>query len=153
MLKIILILLAIVVLISVLLVLILFQLGKRPDPNKSHNEQESYYDENGNTDWYDVYFRDQAFAQEHNISISGGNQTVKAYAALGYMDMGGLSAFNQDRYGRLTADLKVDLKLWKILDISYSTRLTKVDYRRPTYLTDTEGTFFDIARFLGTETK
>ena len=106
----------------------------------------SYYDENGNTDWYDVYFRDQAFAQEHNISISGGNQTVKAYAALGYMDMGGLSAFNQDRYGRLTADLKVDLKLWKILDISYSTRLTKVDYRRPTYLTDTEGTFFDIAR-------
>ena len=48
MLKIILILLAIVVLISVLLVLILFQLGKRPDPNKSHNEQESYYDENGN---------------------------------------------------------------------------------------------------------
>lgn len=63
MLKIILILLAIVVLISVLLVLILFQLGKRPDPNKSHNE---YYDENGNHIYYDrKLIEHQKREQEH----------------------------------------------------------------------------------------
>lgn len=66
MLKIILILLAIVVLISVLLVLILSQLGKRPDPNKSHNEQESYYDENGNHIYYDrKLIEHQKREQEH----------------------------------------------------------------------------------------
>lgn len=65
MLKIILILPAIVVLISVLLVLILFQ-PKRPGPNKSHNEQESYYDENGNHIYYDrKLIEHQKRKQEH----------------------------------------------------------------------------------------
>lgn len=125
-----------------------FQEGKQAKPIYVGDDgvYNSYYDENADTDWYDVYFRDQAFAQEHNISISGGNEKIKAYAALNYMDMGGLSAFNQDSYDRLTADLKVDMKLWKVLDVAYSTRLSRVGYSRPTYMIDDGGCFFDIAR-------
>lgn len=106
----------------------------------------AYYDENANTDWYKALFRDTAFAMEHNLSLSGGTETLKAYAAFNYMDMNGLSKFNQDGYGRLTADLKIDAKLWKIIDISYSTRFAQLDYNRPTYMVDTGGFFFDIAR-------
>lgn len=44
------------------------------------------------TDWFDLYFRD-AFMQEHNIRISGGNDHIQTGLSVGYLDQEGVVNF------------------------------------------------------------
>ena len=31
----------------------------------------------GNTEWFDIYYKDWSFSQEHNMSIDGGSETMR----------------------------------------------------------------------------
>ena len=44
------------------------------------------------TNWFDLYFRD-AFIQEHNIRISGGNEHIQTGLSIGYLDQEGVVKF------------------------------------------------------------
>lgn len=106
-----------------------------------------WYGANGNTDWYDALFRKTSNSQEHTVSASGGNEKVRMYAALNGMGMNGLMQYNQDKYKRLAADAKVDARVLNFIDLTYSTKFTRINYGRPTLLTDgPDGLFLNLAR-------
>lgn len=97
-----------------------------------------------NTDWYDVIYRDWAFSQEHNLSISGGSDRVNYYVSMNYLDQNGLMEFNQDTYNRYTTTAKINIQLTDWAKFNYSNRFTREDLGKPTALTDV--LYRDLAR-------
>lgn len=70
-----------------------------------------------NTDWNDILLRN-AFSQEYNLSISGGNERTTFYTSLGYSkENGNIPSVSADRLNLVT---KANYKLNKILKIGAS---------------------------------
>src|SRR5690554_1464040 len=48
-----------------------------------------------NTDWQDAVLRDNAFQQDHNLSMSGGSERTTYYMSLGFTEQDGISLSNE----------------------------------------------------------
>lgn len=90
---------------------------------------------NGNTDWYDVYYKDQTYAQNHAISVSGGGEKVNYYFSTSYLNQQGLMRYGDDQYTRYNIRAKIDFQLNDYITASYNTSWAEVDYERPSYMT------------------
>lgn len=105
----------------------------------------AYTEGNDNIDYYDVFFKDLTTAQEHNLSISGGNKTINYYISGNYMKEDGLFSFedvNLDGMSRMNVAGKVEARPKDWLTVSYSSRFIKEDYFEPSalsYTADNEG--------------
>ena len=95
-------------------------------------------------DIYDVIYKGTAFAQEHNASVSGGTDKVNFYLSLNYLDNNGFMKLNEDSYNRYAGTAKVSAEVTKWLDVNYSMRFTRTDYRRPAALAN--NFYLDLAR-------
>lgn len=54
-----------------------------------------------NNDYVDLIFKDFAFEQKHNISVSGGSENTKYYVSLGYLDKNGMIRTNVSNMNRV----------------------------------------------------
>lgn len=69
-----------------------------------------------NVDWYDAVMKKTAIQNQHNLSVSGGNERVMYYVGVEYLKDGGLLKSGDMRYDRvnlrsnLTADLTSNLR-------------------------------------------
>ena len=84
-----------------------------------------------NTDWYSELYRDNAFSQEHNASISGGNGNVNYFASIGYLDYNGMLRHGHDGQKRYNAAGKFSAKLASWVTFNYSARFVRTDLDRP----------------------
>jgi TonB-linked outer membrane protein, SusC/RagA family len=114
------------------------------DPNNTDRWHEGYYGGNDNVDWYKALFRDNVFSHEHNISVSGGNNSVQYYVSGQYLKQDGLMQFNQDIFKRYTVTGRITGKINEWATIGYNARFAREDYSRPSKLTNT--LFTDLAR-------
>ena len=89
---------------------------------------------NANVNWNDVYYKDWAFSQDHNMSASGGNDRFNYYISLGYLDQSGLLKVADDTYRKYTSTGTIDAKMTDWLRIRYTNRFSRGDYERPTIL-------------------
>jgi TonB-linked SusC/RagA family outer membrane protein len=89
-----------------------------------------------NRDYYKELIRESAFSQEHNLSLSGGNDKITFYASLGLLDQNGLMVFNQDTYDRYSATGKVNYVVNDWLTVNYNHRFVRDTYNRPSAMTD-----------------
>jgi TonB-linked SusC/RagA family outer membrane protein len=108
--------------------------------------EDSYSYGNGNTDLYDLIYKDWAFQQEHNVSASGGNKAFNFYASMGYVDRDGLLELSYDDYQRYTAMGKIEARMTDWMTLSYSTRFIRANYDRPSGLRNPTGnadTFYE----------
>lgn len=55
------------------------------------------------TDWQDAVFNNNAPIQNHELSISGGNEKSQYHSSFGYFDQSGIVSDAQSRYQRFTA--------------------------------------------------
>ncbi|MNG81264.1 TonB-dependent Receptor Plug Domain protein [compost metagenome] len=110
------------------------------DPNNKLYWAEGYAYGNDNNDWFDVMYRDQAFAQEHNLSLNGGTEKTTYYLSGNFMKQQGLMAFNTDHYDRYSVAAKINSKVSDIFQVNYNARLVREDYDRPAALTNS---FYD----------
>ncbi|MEZ5071619.1 MAG: TonB-dependent receptor [Bacteroidales bacterium] len=64
------------------------------------------------TDWYDEVFNN-AFVQNHDLSLSGGNDNAKFFASMNYLDQDGVVLYNWfKRYsGRFNSEFKIKDRL------------------------------------------
>lgn len=85
-----------------------------------------------NTDWYNELYRDNALSQNHNLSISGGNDKLNYYASLGYLDYNGMLRHGSDGQNRYNASGKISSRLADWVTFNYSMRLIRQDMNRPT---------------------
>lgn len=75
-----------------------------------------------NTDWNDILLRN-AFSQEYNLSISGGNDRTTFYTSLGYMkDNGNIPSVASDRLNLVT---KASYKINRMLKVGASVFLNR----------------------------
>ena len=94
-------------------------------------------DENGtdtyaNMNWLDEYYRKTAFAQEHNLSISGGSDKMDYYISGNLMDQGGFMRYGQDDYDRYTFTGKIGAQVTDWMKVNFSSRWTRAEYDRAT---------------------
>lgn len=74
------------------------------------NRLTNYY-ESINTDWFDIICQN-TFSNKHSLSISGGSETIKYYASIGYADEKGVI---KNEYNRnYTANLKLNGNFSKV---------------------------------------
>ncbi|MGV8096052.1 MAG: TonB-dependent receptor [Mangrovibacterium sp.] len=103
----------------------------------------AYTEGNDNIDYYDVFFRDVTTAQEHNLSIAGGNEKMNYYVSGNYLDESGVLHGDLDGLERLSFFGKVEARPLNILGIQYSSRYVRENYHQPTQMNN------DIFQYFG----
>lgn len=78
-----------------------------------------------NTNWYDEMLTKNAIQNQHNISISGGNEKIRYYVSGGFLNQGGL--WEDLNYKRYNLRSNIDAKITKTtrLGVDVSGRLEK----------------------------
>ena len=89
-----------------------------------------------NRDYYKELYRSSASSQEHNVSLSGGNDKISFYTSLGLLDQNGLMVFNQDTYNRYSATGKISYEVNKYINLAYNQRFVRDAYKRPSAMTN-----------------
>jgi TonB-linked SusC/RagA family outer membrane protein len=69
------------------------------------------------TDWQDVIFNTAAHRQNHELSISGGNDKSTFYTSFGYLDQQGIVATEISNYNRINLRLNSTHKITKWLNV------------------------------------
>jgi len=75
----------------------------------------------GNTDWIDLFYKDNTYSTEHNISISGGNENTKYYISGRYFNQDGIYKVGDDKYTQYNFMAKGQLKLNKRITLDNKT--------------------------------
>lgn len=99
----------------------------------------AYTEGNDNIDYYDVFYKDVTFAQEHNLSITGGNSKINYFVSGNYLKEDGLFTFegaDLDGLKRANVFGKAEAKPFDFLTIGFSSRFIREDYHEPTVLSD-----------------
>ncbi|PRZ01628.1 TonB-linked SusC/RagA family outer membrane protein [Marinilabilia salmonicolor] len=113
-------------------------------PTNTGDRYQYYTGSNGNTDWFKEQYKDAAFAQDHNVSVSGGNKNSRYYTSAGYMDQEGLGRHTNDDLQRYTLTAKLNADLSEHVKLNTSTKFVRTDYQKATHMT---GLFYhNIAR-------
>ena len=95
------------------------------------------YDEgNDNIDYYDVFYKDHTTGQEHNISVTGGNEKINYFVSGNFLKDNGMLTWDLDGLKRYNAFGKIEAKPFDFLSVQYSSRIIREDYNKPRYLTD-----------------
>ena len=112
--------------------------------NENNNRWNNYGGANANTDWFKEFYNDWVPSQEHNLSISGGTDKIQYSLSGSFMDQNGLLRHGEDNLQRYTMNSNITAVIADWVSVSYSTKWTREDFDRPSYLT---GLFFhNIAR-------
>lgn len=72
-----------------------------------------------NTDWYNVLIRKWAPQQQHNLSFSGGNEKIKYYGFLGYLNQGSIWRKSGGDYSRYNFQSNVDAQITDELSLQF----------------------------------
>jgi TonB-linked SusC/RagA family outer membrane protein len=92
------------------------QTGKNPI-NAPYTEEEvqKYYSQEDpdypSTNWFDVIVRPWAPSQQHNVSLRGGNESIKYYGFAGYLNQETMIKTNGGNYGRYNIRSNIDAKI------------------------------------------
>lgn len=98
-----------------------------------------------NVDWIKEFYKTWSLpSQEHNISVSGGSDKIQYFFSGNFLDQNGLSRHGSDDFRRYTLNSNITAQLADWVKFTYSTKWTREDYERPTYLTSLF--FHNVAR-------
>lgn len=84
---------------------------------------EDLYEKKQFTNWEELMFK-PAWAQKHDLSISGGTDKIRVAAGFGYYDQNGMVTTGS-RYQRATARINVDFNVYKWLAIGVNASYAK----------------------------
>jgi len=88
-----------------------------------------------NVNWIDELYKKTAFAQEHNLTLTGGNEKVTYYVSGNFLDQGGFLKYGNDNYDRYSLMGKFSAKMTDWLNVQYTGRWIRTEYDRPTIMT------------------
>lgn len=99
----------------------------RVEVNPATGAYEYYY----STDWYKELYKDSFFAQDHNLSMSGGNDLATYYVAARYNGEDGLFRYSPDTYSMYNLRGKGTIQLTKWLQIDNNIEYSSMSYYQP----------------------
>ncbi len=88
----------------------------------------TYY---GNTDYYDELYKNSTFAQDHNLTVSGGSEKADFYISGRYYGYDGLFRYNTDDYQTLNIRAKASLQVTDWLRLSNNMEFSDMTYHNP----------------------
>ena len=94
---------------------------------------QSYGGAFANTNWFDEFYKSWVPSQEHNLSISGGNEKVTYLLSGSFLDQNGLLRHGTDEFQRYTLNSKISVKLADWVTMNYNNKWTREAYDRPLY--------------------
>ncbi|MFI3262458.1 MAG: TonB-dependent receptor [Rikenellaceae bacterium] len=96
----------------------------------------------GNTDWFDFTYDDWVASQEHNLSISGGNDGITYSVSGQYLNQNGLIYTNNEYLNRYNLNARVSVKVKPWLDMNYTGKFVTKYHTAPAYLETNSGLFY-----------
>jgi TonB-linked SusC/RagA family outer membrane protein len=96
------------------------------EETRNGKKQWVYY---GNYDWYNMLYNKRRPTQQHNVSMSGGNDAVKYFVSGGYQYNKGLLKANPDIYRKYNLRSKIDFKINKWASFSNNTSFYGSNYQ------------------------
>ncbi|WP_199140732.1 SusC/RagA family TonB-linked outer membrane protein [Pedobacter sp. ASV12] len=79
------------------------------------------------TNWQAAVFNNSAKIQNHELSISGGNDKSTYYSSFGYLDQDGIVATSNSKYKRFTARFNSEHQLTKVLKFGQTIGYTRTN--------------------------
>ena len=102
----------------------------------------------GNTDYFDLHYKNWAFMQNHNISLNGGGKQAQYYVSGGYYDEQGILRYADINYTRFNFAANLSSQLTDWLKLKVNTKFVHSDQTTP--FGDgglSEGFYHSLARF------
>lgn len=97
------------------------------------NAAKNRYEYFGNTDWYNVIYKDVMPANEQALSVSGGGEKASYYLSGRYYHQDGLFKFNPDTFNKYNLRSKGDVKINDWLTFQNNTEISTYDYVYPMF--------------------
>lgn len=79
------------------------------------------------TDWQGAVFNNSAKIQNHELSISGGNEKSTYYSSFGYFDQDGIVATSNSKYKRFTARFNSDHQITRAIKFGQTIGYTRTN--------------------------
>ena len=99
----------------------------RIEINPTTGAYEYYY----STDWYRELYKDSFFAQDHNVAVSGGNESATFYLTGRYNGEDGLYRYNTDTYSMYNLRAKGTIQLTNWLQVENNAEFSNMKYHQP----------------------
>lgn len=97
------------------------------------NGEYAYY---ANTDWYDLLYKDQTFATEHNITVQSGSDKADFMVSGRYYSQGGVFNYNSDDYKMYNLRAKSSAQVFKWLKLENNLEVSQMKYYNPLTVAD-----------------
>lgn len=99
-----------------------------PDVEVDANGNYQYY---GNTDWWDLLYKDHFIGQEQNLSIQGGGEKTDFLVSGRFYSQGGIFNFDPDRYKMFNVRAKGSLQVTPWLKVTNNFEFNQMQYHNP----------------------
>ena len=102
----------------------------------------------GNTNYFDLHYKDWAFKQNHNVSLSGGGKKAHYYVSGGYYSEDGILRYADMNYSRFNFASNITSQITDWLKLKVNTKFMHSDDKTP--FGDgglSEGFYHSLARF------
>lgn len=113
----------------------------RIEVDPSTGEYMYYY----STDWYKELYKNNFMSQDHNLSISGGNDKTVFYLSGRYNGQDGLFKYNSDDYSMYNLRAKGAINLTSWLKVDNNTEYSKMEYFQPVNVGEGSGIWRNMA--------
>ena len=91
---------------------------------------------NANIDWYGEVFGKSHFAQEHNLSVSGGTEKINYYFSGNFSNQDGTIRLGQNDKKIFNVTGRFSAQMFDWLRVTFSSRWNRQDFIRPATLTN-----------------
>lgn len=92
------------------------------------------YEYFGNTNWFDIIYRDYNLSTEHNLGLSGGNDKVKYYLSGRYFNQEGIYNAGNENYNQYNLRAKGQIRLSPKWTLDNNTDFISRDIHQPMVL-------------------
>ncbi|MCA5006277.1 SusC/RagA family TonB-linked outer membrane protein [Sphingobacterium bovistauri] len=96
----------------------------------------AYTEGNDNINYYDVFYKNVTTAQEHNLSLNGGNETTNYFVSGNFLKQNGTLNWDLDGRKRYNVFGKIETKAFNFVDLKYNSRIIREDYHQPRVMQD-----------------
>ncbi|MBK1440629.1 TonB-dependent receptor [Parapedobacter sp. ISTM3] len=113
----------------------------RVEVDPATGEYQYYY----STDWYRELMKDRFFAQDHNLSLTGGNDKASFYVSGRFNGQDGLYRYNSDDYSMHNLRAKGTIQLTPWLQVENNAEYSKMRYFQPLNVGEGSGIWRNMA--------
>ena len=126
-----------------------------PTLEKMRINANGYYDYFGNTDWFKLFYRDNSYATQHSVSVSGGSDRATYLVSGAYYGTNGVYREGGEHFHRFNLRAKGTLQIRPWLRLDNNTELWTRKYHEPavqySYSSSDYSTIIPIQRQIETQ--